>query len=298
VPNPVCYNKEIFKEAGLDPENPPKTWDEFLSACKAIKEKGYVPLSLGNKEGFAGAWLASYIGIQNMDSAADLMVPAIGKAKYTDEKYAAWWKKLGELRDNEYINKDINSLEFYQGQDNFKKGQAGFTFTVGSGAVDFVKTMGEDKVGIMIMPVWGSGKLAGRLQLSSQTVGITSWSKNPEVAADFIKFMHSPERVNAMYEKSGAFPADDRFDTNLLKTSQEKQIAQLAAGDVAPWGENYIPSQFDEQAYYFGVQEFFNGASPEQMAQKCQELIEKWMQEQPDSVKNFEDWYNSLTAGK
>jgi len=296
VPNPVCYNKEIFTAAGLDPEKPPKTWDEFLEACKAIKAKGFVPLSVGNKEGFAGAWLASYVGIQNMNNAADLMAPTVSQAKYTDAKYAEWWTKLGELRDNEYINKDINSLEFYQGQDNFKKGQAGFTFTVGSGAVDFVKTMGADKVGIMTMPAWGSGALAGRLQLSSQTVGVTSWSKYPKEAADFIMFMHSPERVNAMYTASGAFPADDRFDTNLLNTAQEKEIASLAAGDVAPWGENYIPSQFDEQAYYFGVQEFFNGKTPAEMAQKCQELIEKWMQEQPDSVKNFESWYSSLTG--
>lgn len=295
VPNPIVYNKQIFKDAGLDPENFPKTWDEFLAACKAIQAKGIVPFSVGNKEGFAGAWLASYIGIQNLDSPADLMAPAIGKAKYTDEKYAAWWKRLAELRDNKYINKDINSLEFYQGQDNFKKGNAGFTLTVGSGAVDFVKTMGTDKVGIATMPVWGTGKYAGPLQLSSQTVGITSWSKYPKESADFIMFMHTPDRVNAMYKMSGAFPADDRFDPSLLSTDQEKKIAKLASENVSPWGENYIPSQFDEQAYYFGVQDFFNGKTPEDMAKKCQEIIEKWQKEQPDSVKNFEKWYASFT---
>jgi multiple sugar transport system substrate-binding protein len=223
-----------------------------------------------------------------------MMAPAVGKAKYTDEKYAAWWSKLGELRDNQYINKDYNSIEFYQAQDNFKKGNAGMTLTVGSGAVDFVKNMGTDKVGIATFPKWGAGKFAGPLQLSSQTVGITSWSKYPKESADFIMFMHSPERVNAMYKASGAFPADDRFDQSLLATDQEKAIAKLASENVSPWGENYIPSQFDEQAYYFGVQEFFNGTSPADMAKKCQDIIEKWQKEQPDSVKNFQKWYDSL----
>src|SRR5665811_682855 len=240
VPNVIVYNKEVFKNAGLDPEVPPATWEEFIAACKAIKAIGKVPLSVGGKEGFGGAWLASYIGIQNMNSIADMMAPAVGKAKYTDAKYAAWWEKLGELRDNEYINKDYNSIEFYQAQDNFKKGEAGMTYTVGSGAVDFVKTMGTEKVGIMIMPKWGTGKYAGALQLSSQTVGITSWSKYPQESADFIMFMHSAERANAMYTASGAFPADDRFNPALLVTDQEKQIAALAAGEVSPWGENYI----------------------------------------------------------
>ena len=33
------WDKNIFKEAGLDPERPPKTWDEVLEFSKIIKEK-------------------------------------------------------------------------------------------------------------------------------------------------------------------------------------------------------------------------------------------------------------------
>ncbi|MCC7205701.1 MAG: extracellular solute-binding protein [Anaerolineae bacterium] len=32
----MIYNKALFEEAGLDPENPPKTFDEFLAAAEAI----------------------------------------------------------------------------------------------------------------------------------------------------------------------------------------------------------------------------------------------------------------------
>jgi len=32
----LIYNKELFAEAGLDPETPPATWDEFLAAAEAI----------------------------------------------------------------------------------------------------------------------------------------------------------------------------------------------------------------------------------------------------------------------
>lgn len=35
----LFYNPEIFKQAGLDPENPPKTWAEVTAAAKTIKEK-------------------------------------------------------------------------------------------------------------------------------------------------------------------------------------------------------------------------------------------------------------------
>ncbi|MBZ0288599.1 MAG: extracellular solute-binding protein, partial [Anaerolineae bacterium] len=36
----MIYNKELFEQAGLDPETPPQTWDEFLAAAEAIDNLG------------------------------------------------------------------------------------------------------------------------------------------------------------------------------------------------------------------------------------------------------------------
>ncbi len=46
-PQILLYNKQIFEEAGLDPNVPPKTWDEIIEYSRIIKEKtglyGYQP---------------------------------------------------------------------------------------------------------------------------------------------------------------------------------------------------------------------------------------------------------------
>ena len=35
----LYWNKDLFKQAGLDPETPPKTWAEEIADAKTIKEK-------------------------------------------------------------------------------------------------------------------------------------------------------------------------------------------------------------------------------------------------------------------
>ena len=40
----VDLRGQYFAAAGLDPENPPETWDEFLEACAALEEAGIIPV--------------------------------------------------------------------------------------------------------------------------------------------------------------------------------------------------------------------------------------------------------------
>ena len=36
----LFWNKDLFEQAGLDPESPPTTWDEIYEAAKAINDLG------------------------------------------------------------------------------------------------------------------------------------------------------------------------------------------------------------------------------------------------------------------
>lgn len=38
-PGFMFYNKSLFQQAGLDPAQPPTTWNQFTVACQAIKAK-------------------------------------------------------------------------------------------------------------------------------------------------------------------------------------------------------------------------------------------------------------------
>lgn len=47
----MFYNKKIFKEVGIEV---PKNWEEFKVAIGLIKDKGYAPIGLGNKDKWMG----------------------------------------------------------------------------------------------------------------------------------------------------------------------------------------------------------------------------------------------------
>lgn len=53
----IQYNKELFSKAGLDPENPPTTWDALLQACTKLKGIGTIPIAAGFKDGYYGEWI-------------------------------------------------------------------------------------------------------------------------------------------------------------------------------------------------------------------------------------------------
>ena len=50
------YNRDLFTQAGLDPDNPPATWDEVRAAAKTIAEKtgkaGYAEMAINNTGGW------------------------------------------------------------------------------------------------------------------------------------------------------------------------------------------------------------------------------------------------------
>lgn len=60
----MFYNKALFEQAGLDPENPPATWDEFIAAVEALKAAGITPISLGELEKWPGHFWWVYLAIR------------------------------------------------------------------------------------------------------------------------------------------------------------------------------------------------------------------------------------------
>lgn len=284
---PVLYRKDVLKKAGVAV---PRTWPQLLKACDALNAKGITPLAGGIKDGWFGGWLYATIGGQAVSSISDVLDAATGKAKFTDPKHAAWWSRLQEMQRRKCWNNDINSLELYQGQQRWVEGKAAMTVTAGSDATKFVKQVGVAKVGVMPMPKWGSGPYAGKLGSTSQTMGITAWTKYPQEAANFIMFMHTPERMASWFKTTGAFPADDRFDTKLISLPQQKVLFDLVRKG-SPYLENFIPPELDAKAMFGQSQLLLGGnTTAAKAAAETEKVAKRIRLTQRKLIENFDKW--------
>jgi ABC-type glycerol-3-phosphate transport system substrate-binding protein len=284
---PVLYRKDVLRTAGVAA---PRTWGQLLKACDALNAKGITPFAGGIKDGWFGGWLYAIIGAQGVRSIGDVLDATTGKAKFTDAKHAAWWSRLQEMQQHKCWNNDINSLELYQGQQRWTEGKAAMTITAGSDVTKFVKQVGVAKVGVMPMPKWGSGPYAGKLGSTSQTVGITAWTEHPREAANFIVFMHTPERMASWFKTTGAFPADDRFNTKLISLPQQKALFDLVRKG-SPYLENFIPPELDAKAMFRQSQLLLGGnTTAAKAAAETEQVAKRVRLTQRKLIANFQKW--------
>ena len=294
----IEYNKALFEKAGLDPEAPPKTWDEFTAACDKLKAAGIQPISGGVKDGFLGEWYLVNSLTQNLDSPADAINLFIGELDWNDPRYHQHWDKLAELKSKGYINDDATSLELYQGIQQFDNGKSAMCFNTTPALPNSQQKLGADKVGFIVMPTFGQGKMAGIPILDTQGFGIPSKAKDKQSAALLIDFMHSPDRLQAMWTTSKQIPADDRFDPSVIDDPFIKSIYDTWVGGTHnAYIADLMPTLFWTDAMFVASQKILGGnMTGEQAGKLASDVTAKWKKQNPDKVEKYQIWGKDLAS--
>jgi multiple sugar transport system substrate-binding protein len=119
---------------------------------------------------------------------------------------------------------------------------------------------------------------------------VTSFSKHQKEAAAFIKYLHTPDRLSAFYKATGALPADDRFNANLITIPQIKQLFTMAKAG-GPYLENFIPFELDQKGNFNGVQLVLAGKmTAAQAAAAMESNMARIRLTKPKEIANFKAW--------
>jgi ABC-type glycerol-3-phosphate transport system substrate-binding protein len=180
----------------------------------------------------------------------ELKAVIIGKASFSQPKYSAFYNLLADLKKKGYLNSDVASISFDQGLNLFERKKVAMSWVTDGHVSSAAKALGGAKaMGVSSIPVWGKGKLATSYDTTqSSSAFITSWSKHPRAAAQFLTFLHSAQALKAWYKATGVFPADKRFPASLFKDPIAKKQLALNLSPVSVWPENFLPPQVDGNA--------------------------------------------------
>ncbi|WP_429811427.1 ABC transporter substrate-binding protein [Ensifer sp. B1-9] len=179
----LYWNKDLFKQAGLDPEKPPKTWAEEIEYAKTIKEK----------TGIAGYGLPAKTFDNTMHQFMHWVYTNNGKVIDGDKIVVDSPEVLAALQAYKditpYSVEGATAYEQNEIRAIFLDGKVGM-IQAGSGAATRLK---ETKVnwGVAPLPLGPSAKGEGTL-LITDSLAIFKGSGVEEKAIEFAKFITSP----------------------------------------------------------------------------------------------------------
>ena len=203
----LYYRPDLFKEAGIDVEKL-TTWPAFIEAAKKLTVKdanGAV-----TRYGFGQAWSESQpdpqIVIPYMLAKQGGLFDDKGKARFTTPAAIE-----GLTLQTEMVTKHEVTPKLVTGwtvDDLYEQFSAGRVAII-TGASVRVSTlqarMGKDKVGFMLFP-GADGKPHSPGVMAGWAVGVSSKSRNAELAGKFVEFMGSAEADKIWVRVGGQTP--------------------------------------------------------------------------------------------
>ncbi len=225
--NPVMifYNKDMFAQAGLDPENPSlATYDEFLDTARALKTAGVASYAINPAptSEFFQSWFDFY-PLYAAETGGTQLVED-GAATYDSEDgtaVAELWRTL--------YDEELAGREQYQG-DAFADGYAAMSI-VGPWAI---AVYGDDvNWGSVPVPT-ESGTAAEETWTFSdaKNVGMFTACENQATAWDVLKFATSEEQDGIWLEETGQMPLREDL-TGTYADYFEANPAYAGFGDQA-----------------------------------------------------------------
>ncbi|GAA4859879.1 ABC transporter substrate-binding protein [Paenibacillus vulneris] len=221
--NPILYyNKDLFKAAGLDPEKPPKTFEEVQKAADAITKTGK---ATGANFAIYGWFMEQFFAnqgaeyVNNGNGRTSLATESIVNSE-AGIKTLTWWKEMIDTKAANNLGRKTDDSK-----KAFSAGQVGMILESTAslkGLVDNAE--GKFQVGTGFLPKPANAKEGG-VVVGGASLWIMNDKSNDEQKAawEFIKFLTSPKEQAYWHINTGYFPITKKaYDEQSVKDNLKK----------------------------------------------------------------------------
>jgi len=269
----MLYNKDLFRQLGLNPNNPPKTFQEFLDIGKKIKQANLQGLVSGWGETWIIDCLANNYAFNIMGE--DKFLATIrGEVPYTDPDWVRVLSLFKEMQDSGVLANGVVIMVNKTAEQLFANGKAVFAFN-GSWCVNVYKGMNPDLNYAPMLPPSATDNYPMTVYGGAgSSFMVNANSRHKEEAVKFLKWLTDKDQQAYLAEETLNLPANKE---SIKKISPI--LAQFADDvDLAThpntWGVSEFPAVIE--ALGKGIQSIIIGEkTPEQLASDVQKIKER-----------------------
>lgn len=201
----LYYNKTMFRDAGLDPEVPPKTWPELGAAAKRLRDRGAAC-------GFTTSW-PSWIHVENFSAFHNSAVATrangfTGLDAELTVNNPLLVKHIAQLAEWQKAKLFDYSGRGQSAEPRFQKGECGIFIGSSATRAD-IKANSKFEIGYGMMPYWPDVKGAPQ---NSIIGGATLWvlrdrpREEYKGVARFFAYLSQPGVQAAWHQNTGYLP--------------------------------------------------------------------------------------------
>jgi len=271
----MLYNKDLFKELGLNPSQPPATFQEFLSIGKKIKESNLQ----GLVSGWGELWMIDCFANNyafNIMGKDKVLATIRGEVAYTDPDWIKVLTIFKDMQESGVLASGLVTMINKTAEQLFANGKAVFAFN-GSWCVNVYKGMNPDlNYAAMLLPkaseefpmaIWGG---------AGSSFMVNARSKDMDEAVKFLRWFTASKQQAYLSGVTNNLPANKQSVFSIPEIS-----AAFARGmDYATHPNAWDATEFSMviETWDKGIQSIILGEkTPEAVAAETQSVKEREM---------------------
>ncbi|MDT3427299.1 multiple sugar transport system substrate-binding protein [Paenibacillus forsythiae] len=226
----LYYNADHFKEAGLDPNQPPATWEEVRDAAKKLTKDGRYGIFFDYQ--ITGNWLYQAMTETAGGQMMSKDLKSVGFDSDAGRKALQYWVDL--------VNQDksMPNLDSKQASQSFQSGGVSMYVTTTAALTGFRKQSAFDLRTALFPSVDGNRTVPAG---GNNLVILAKDPKKQEAAWDFVKYATSPEATTMIAQEIGYMVTrksaldDPKMMGDFLKEVPAAKVTYNQVDNMVPW---------------------------------------------------------------
>lgn len=230
----LIYNKDLFRESGIDPEAPPKTLSEFERYANIISEKGKGKRKYGFAQPMGAIWLDFVMPLEALNGYSGIYFYDHEERKYNVTAYEPWLRSIQNLNRNGGIFPGMHTMKSDLAMTQFAEGNIGMMFAASWQVSDLINYLQPKCNWGVAMPPAIDEESIGKGSVCISTAGwyvVNTKTKHLNEAIKVWKYLYSKEYLGELFAKSCIIPVPNNILKDRLYRTIDRNFEEFLPGD-------------------------------------------------------------------